>query len=580
MRRGWWNGLVADSATRAHRSPWRMWTHLALVAMVLGSWSQAWAAPAPPNCSNPQEAADTLFRWLQPDAYAPAKASTCLALPEGAQGERLAVQLKQVLDARGVWVPVASMPTDPNYMDEDGEHRVVPMPDEFPLFVVVRGEDAQWRIASPTLTAVPQLYASTFSPLSVWFQRSLPSVMYTRVLGLHLWQLLYGVLLLGIALLGAFLTRILLRTQVKSLLERSKLTLDDDAYARTNTPVVLLVVFGVLLWGLTDLQLGIGAAYAVRRVLTVAMWVVGLFTLSRFVNVGGAAAKHWANDTDSKLDDQAIPLLRQAIQMVLLVIGGLYIADAVGIDVWQLAAGVGIGGLAFALAAQDTVANVFGSINIFVDRPFQIGDWVKIGPVEGVVEEVGFRSTRVRTFYNSLVTIPNSQITNANVDNLGLRPRRRIKLTLGLTYNTPTDKVQAYVEGIRAILASHPAVQRSYEVHFYNLGGSALEILVYYHVLTPDWHEELVARSQNLMEFMRLAERLNVSFAFPSTSVYVESTPDRPLAPQDPMSLPELQEVFDSFAPAGTHARPGGPPFDHSWSVKGRDGQRGNADGA
>jgi len=305
------------------------------------------------------------------------------------------------------------------------------------------------------------------------------------------------------------------------------------------------------------------------------MWVVGLFTLSRFVNVGSAAARAWASGTDSKLDDQAIPLIRQAIQVVLLVIGGLYIADAAGIDVWQLAAGVGIGGLAFALAAQDTVANVFGSINIFVDRPFQIGDWVQIGKVEGVVEEVGFRSTRVRTFYNSLVTIPNSQITNANVDNLGVRPRRRIKMTLGLTYNTPVDKVQAYVEGIRAILAAHPYVQRTYEVQFYNLGASSLEILVYYHVVTPGWHEELNTRSQNLMEFMRLADQLGVQFAFPSTSVYVESTPESPLPKQIAPDLHELQAVVDGFAPGGAQARPAGPAFGHSWSVPGRE--RGSA---
>ncbi len=549
-----------------------------VVALLLLGGAPALAQPPAPDCSTPQQAADTLFRWLQPDAYDPAKAATCLDLPPGSQGGRLAVQLKQVLDARGLYVPVAGMPTDPGFVDAAGDHRVVPMPDEFPLLVFTRGADAQWRVASPTLTAVPQLYAETFSPLSMWFQSSLPSVMYTRILGLHLWQLLYGVLVLGVAWLSGLVVRVLLRTQVKNALERSKLTLDDEAYRRTNTPVMLLVVFGVLLWGLSDLQLGIGLSFVLRRVLTVAMWVVGLFTLSRFVNVGSAAASHWAKDTDSKLDDQAIPLLRQAIQVLLLVIGGLYIADAAGIDVWQLAAGVGIGGLAFALAAQDTVANVFGSINIFVDRPFQIGDWVQIGKVEGVVEEVGFRSTRVRTFYNSLVTIPNSQITNANVDNLGLRPRRRIKLTLGLTYDTPPDKVQAYVEGIRAILATHPYVQRSYEVHFYNLGSSALEILVYYHVITPDWHDELVTRSQNLLEFMRLADRLGVSFAFPSTSVYLESTPESPLPKQETPPLEELQAVFDSFAPGGYSARPGGPPFERSWTVKFRDGQRGSAE--
>ena len=562
-----------------HRRVWGVLLWMWVAWQLLASPAGALAAPAEPDCSNPQEAADTLFRWLQADAYDPKKAATCLALPDGAQGERLAVQLKQVLDARGIWVPVAGMPTDPDYVDEDGEHRVVPMPEEFPLYVLVRGADAQWRVAAPTLTAVPHLYGETFSPWSVWFQQNLPSFMYTRILGLHLWQILYGTLLVCVAFLSGLIVRVLLRTQVKRALKRSKLELDDEAYRRTNTPVMLLVVFGVLLWGLADVQLGIGLSYAVRRILTVAMWVVGLFTLSRFVNVGSSAARSWAGDTDSKLDDQAIPLIRQAIQVLLLVIGGLYIADAAGIDVWQLAAGVGIGGLAFALAAQDTVANVFGSINIFVDRPFQIGDWVKIGSVEGVVEEVGFRSTRVRTFYNSLVTIPNSQTTNANVDNLGVRPRRRIKMTIGLTYDTPPDKVQAYVEGVRAILASHPYVQRTYEVHFYNLGGSALEILVYYHVITPDWHEELAARSQNLMEFMRLADRLGVSFAFPSTSVYIESTPERPLPAQESPSLVELQGIVDSFAPGGADARPGGPAFERSWSVKGRERGSASEDG-
>lgn len=554
------------------------WRWLAMVALWFLA-SAAHAAPREPDCSNPQEATDTLFRWLQPDAYDPVKAATCIETSAGGSGPRLAVQLKQVLDARGLYVPVAAMPTDPEHRDASGQARVVPMPEAFPVLAVVRGADGQWRIAGPTLTAVPQLYAETFSPLSMWFQSNLPSMMYTRVLGLFLWQYLYGVLLIALALGAGTAARVVLRTQVRRLMSRSALVLDEAAYRRTNAPVVALVTLGVLLWGLTDLQLGIRASYGLHNVLTVAMWVVGLYALSRFVNVGSTAARSWATGTESKLDDQAIPLIRQAVQVLLFVIGSLYIADAVGIDVWQLAAGVGIGGLAFALAAQDTVANFFGSINIFVDRPFQIGDWVQMCGVEGVVEEVGFRSTRVRTFYNSLVTIPNSQITNANVDNLGLRPRRRIKLTLGLMYNTPPDKVQAFVEGIRAILAAHPYVQRSYEVHFYNLGGSALEVLVYYHAVTPDWHEELVTRSQNLMEFMRLAEALGVHFAFPSTSVYVESTPERPLPPHTSPPLNELQQVYDAFAPGGDQARPTGPAFGRSWSVKAREGELGNADG-
>ncbi len=521
-------------------------------------------------CANPRAAADSLFHWQHPDRFDLDKASACLDAPPGTRPQQLAVQLRQVLDARGIYVPVSKLSTDPDY-EEDGEHRVVPLPDDFPVLVLVRGEDGLWRYSRDTLAEVPALYRATFSAVSLWFQRNLPDSFYRQVLGLYLWQYLYAALLLLASWLIGHVVRLLLRGQVRRAVARLGLKLDDEAYRKTSMPIVVLVMVGVVAWGLTDLQLPIRVSAPLHRVLEVALWVAAVVTVSRFVNLGAGVAQDWAAKSESKLDDQLIPLLRQATQILVAVIGGLYIADAVGIDVWKLAAGVGIGGLAFALAAQDTVANVFGSVNIFVDRPFQIGDWVIIGDVEGVVEEVGFRSTRVRTFYNSVVTIPNSQITNANVDNMGLRNRRRIKLVIGLTYDTPPDKVQAYVEGVRAILAAHPNVQRTYEVHLYNFGASAIEILVYYHVVVPGWHEELVTRSQNLLEFMRLAERLGVSFAFPSTSVYIESTPEHPLPHKPTPPIDELQRIVDDFGPGGALARPDGPPFSRGWSVQDRD---------
>ena len=153
-------------------------------------------------------------------------------------------------------------------------------------------------------------------------------------------------------------------------------------------------------------------------------------------------------------------------------------------------------------------------------------------------------------------------------------------MVLGLTYDTPPEKLQAYVEGIRAILAVHPSVQRSYEVHVYNLGDSALEILVYYHLVVPGWHEELVTRSQNILEFMRLAHELGVSFAYPSQSLYLESTPDRPLAPHVQPTIAEMQDIADAFGPNGNLARPEGPAFSRSWTVQARDerSDRGSAD--
>jgi MscS family membrane protein len=541
---------------------------LALFVFLLGWCMPAHAADV--DCSTPRRATDNLFVHTRQGAFDATKAAGCMDLPPDASGARLAVQLKQVLDARALWVPVPSLPNEPDYVDEDGEAVVLPMPDKFPVLVIERASDGRWVYSRSTMEAVPELYAATFSPMSQWFQSALPGVFYTRILGIYLWQVLYGVVLVGLAVIAGTVIRLLLRTQVRRLVKRLGLTLDDEDYARTNGPIVLIAITAVLLWGLTDLQLGITLSKLANQILTIVMVLAALVLTSRAVNVVAKLAQNWAAGTENRLDDQLIPLLRQAVQVLVLVMGVLFLADAVGIDVWKLAAGVGIGGLAFALAAQDTVANVFGSVNIFVDRPFQIGDWVIIGDVEGVVEEVGFRSTRVRTFYNSVVTIPNSQITNANVDNMGLRPRRRVKMTLSVTYDTPPDKIQAYVEGVRAILAAHPAVQRTYEVHLHTMGASSIDILVYYHVVVPGWHEELQARSQNILEFMRLAENMGISFAFPSTSVYIESTPEHRLPPHPDITVPELEQLAASYGPDGANARPAGTPFTKSWSVQGR----------
>ena len=142
---------------------------------------------------------------------------------------------------------------------------------------------------------------------------------------------------------------------------------------------------------------------------------------------------------------------------------------------------MGLGGLAFALAAKDTVANLFGSATIFASRPFQIGDWVYIDGTEGTVESVGFRSTRVRTFYNSLISVPNAKVVDSVVDNYGARQYRRVKAMLGLTYDTPPDKLEAFVVGVRELIANHPKTRKDlFEVHFYEFGPSSLNVLVYF----------------------------------------------------------------------------------------------------
>ena len=158
----------------------------------------------------------------------------------------------------------------------------------------------------------------------------------------------------------------------------------------------------------------------------------------------------------------------------------LFVLQNLDVNVSSLVAGLGLGGLAIALAAQDTVRNVLGGVTIFADKPFEVGDWVVVDGVEGTVETVGFRSTRVRTFYNSLVSVPNGNLMNAGIDNMGQRRWRRYKTTLGVGYHTKPDQMQAFVEGIRAIIQASPGMRQDYYiVEFHGFGATSLDVLVY-----------------------------------------------------------------------------------------------------
>ena len=221
-----------------------------------------------------------------------------------------------------------------------------------------------------------------------------------------------------------------------------------------------------------------------------------------------------------------LPVLSRIIKIIIWALGIIYILDSLDVNVTALLAGISIGGLAIALAAQDTVKNFFGSIMIFIDRPFQIGDWINFDNVDGTVEEVGVRSTRIRTFANSVTYVPNGMLADKVVNNWGLRQYRRFKTDIGITYNTPPDVIDAFVNGIREIIKAHPTTRKDYfEVHLNSFGASSINILLYCFFEAPDWSTELRGRHQIMHAIMILAKELGVSFAFPSQSIYVESFP-------------------------------------------------------
>ncbi len=280
----------------------------------------------------------------------------------------------------------------------------------------------------------------------------------------------------------------------------------------------------VVLWGVGALWLGLPMVVFKIWVEAIVVVAVVAFTLMayRLTDVGSAIMERRAAASASRFDDLLVPLTRKSLKVLIVAIGLVTVAGTVGIEIAGLLAGLGLGGLAFALAAQDTVSNLFGSITVLLDRPFQVGDWVVVGDVEGTVETMGFRSTRIRTFYNSLITLPNSNLIKASVDNLGARRFRRWSTRLGIAYNTPPETVDAFCEGIRELVERHPYTRKDYyHVYFNEFGAASLELLLYVFFETPDWATELRERHRLAVDVLRLAHDQGVEFAFPTQTLYL-----------------------------------------------------------
>ena len=271
----------------------------------------------------------------------------------------------------------------------------------------------------------------------------------------------------------------------------------------------------------------------------------------RLVDVMASLMSKAAEKTPSRMDDIVVTMVRKSLKVFVIIIGVLFVAENAGFDMTAVLAGLGIGGVAFALAAKDTVENVFGSLTVLFDKPFEIGDWVTIGNVEGTVEEVGFRSTRIRTAYNSLVTIPNSNLIKTPVDNLGPRKKkRRVKTTLGVKYSTSLNQIEAFCEGIREIIRDHPqAKPGAQRVYLNDFGTSALNIILDFFLQVPNLASELRERERIFKNIIRLADELKVEFAFPTQTIHIDSQANpSPMPKQMTTKIDEMKNVQEARA--------------------------------
>lgn len=330
-----------------------------------------------------------------------------------------------------------------------------------------------------------------------------------------------ALLFVGALLARRIVTRLFFPT-LRRLAAKTETTLDDKMFPALEAPVASLVMvigmfasFKVLkLSAQADLYLANGARVAMSLAVFWVLWraLSALLAhgneLAREKNLGVAAFMPWISKT---------------LLTVFAVLAVLLTIQSLGYDVKAILAGLGIGGLAFALAAQDTLANIFGAIVVAVDQPFKVGETVRIGTNVGLVEDIGLRSTRIRLLDKSLMVIPNKTVAAETITNLSRFTRRRVEQLIGVTYGTRPEAMQGLVDEIRATITAQPEVDAAgVMVFFRDFNASSLDIWIVYEVQDPDFQKAMGVRQRINLALLRLVEARGLSFAFPTQTVQLE----------------------------------------------------------
>ena len=336
----------------------------------------------------------------------------------------------------------------------------------------------------------------------------------------------YLIFLLYVAggLLIAKITYMLLEKVLKPLSQKTSLKFDDYIFEIIDKPLVFFITIMGFLLATKQLTLGAKGLSITDGLIFIFITLNIAYLLVKFIDV--ILTKYVmqiTNKTSSDLDDQIIPLINKISFIAIYGFAFVFILKHFGYEVSSLVAGLGIGGLAFALAAKDILSNLFGSISIMADKPFKTGDWIKIGNYDGFVKDIGLRTTKIKTLEGSYVTIPNNSLTTDPVENLSRRRGRKTKLNIGLVYETSSKKMQEGVDIIKKILRNCQDVKENdFYVHFSNFGDFSLNIAVIYWIHSSKYNEIINTRHNINMEIKKQFESAGLEMAFPTQTVYVK----------------------------------------------------------
>jgi len=482
-------------------------------------------------------------------------------------GPTLARHLKVVLD-RNIWFDLNKVSNRPEGNVEDGLppdveslgsiHAAGALVD----VVMVRAQndagELVWRFSPTLVEKVPVLYDEFGFG---WLGDHAPRWMHRMgPFGLELWQLLgFLTLLFGGWFVSAATTRALAGL-LRPLTKRTRAAFDDRLVDSMYRPFRFTLWTVLLAVGVYLLHISLRAAAWVDRILLAFAFVAAVRIVSAFSEAWARAACEKLEREGHRSGAGVVNVINRVVKALLGCIAIIGLLQAFGFNVTGLLAGLGIGGVAIALAAQKTIENLFGGLTVMADKPVRIGDFCRFGDKSGWVEDIGFRSTRIRTLDRTILSVPNSEFSAVQIENLAERDRMRLFATLGLRYETSPDQLRAVLAEMRKILIGHPKVTADQlRVRFSGFGASSLDVEVNAYVMTADAAEFNAIREDVFLRFMEAVRDAGTGFAFPSQTVYLSRDrgldADKTRAAETSIQVlrAERRLPFPEFAPDEIH---------------------------
>lgn len=495
---------------------------------------------APDHLANPQATMATFLVAMGDEKISRALETldlSGLGVTRGQEGEQLAFRLLEVMnkteliDVRAITDATGGAPYTWHDFGATGS------------IVIAKQPDGAWRFTSATVASINDIWQSTkdldtiaglseidlfLTDKPTWLKHKFPAGWPEReVFGASLWQIVSGLILIAVAFLAGVVIRLITRWLVRSSFKVNEEIASKKKIGSLGRGISLVANVALIGIGLPFLDLPPFLLTPILFALKIANAVGWLWVFNIVWDVFVAVVASRAGEKAKSAKKVIVPIASKFGRFFIFIGVVVFFVSQLGYNVGALMAGLGIGGLVFALAAKDSVENLFGSITILMEMPFGVGDWVKIGDIDGNVESINLRSTRIRTFQDSLITLPNSRMITSHVENFGMRRRRRIKTTLGLAYDTPPEKIAEFCERVRQMLLDDERIWNDKRyVYFNNFGDSTLDVMLYCFIIAETWQLELEYRDEILREVLVIAKETGVEFAFPTRRIVFASGSD------------------------------------------------------